>query len=208
MAMVNFPVTFFSMPALMNTPKILKIMKMKNIRVISKIAPVAILSLLITGTAFSQQAASKLSDPEVASVAVVANQIDIGYAQIAKTRSKDAEVLKFAETMINDHNAVLEKAGALVKKLGVTPKDNDVSKKLLADAKKTREMLESKSGEAFDKAYVDNEVAYHKAVIDAVEGLLIPETDNAELKSLLQDVLPALKAHLGHAEMLQKNMAK
>ena len=196
------------MPALMNTPKILKIMKMKNIKVISKIAPVAILSLLITGTAFSQQAASKLSDPEVASVAVVANQIDIGYAQIAKTRSKDAEVLKFAETMINDHNAVLEKAGALVKKLGVTPKDNDVSKKLLADAKKTREMLESKSGNAFDKAYVDNEVTYHKAVIDAVEGLLIPETDNAELKSLLQDVLPALKAHLGHAEMLQRNMAK
>ena len=196
------------MPALMNTPKILKIMKMKNIRVISKIAPVAILSLLITVAAFSQQAASKLSDPEVASVAVVANQIDIGYAQIAKTRSKDAEVLKFAETMINDHNAVLEKAGALVKKLGVTPKDNDVSKKLLADAKKTREMLESKSGNAFDKAYVDNEVTYHKAVIDAVEGLLIPETDNAELKSLLQDVLPALKAHLGHAEMLQRNMAK
>jgi len=196
------------MPALMNTPKFLKIMKMKNIRVISNIAPVAILSLLITGSAYSQQAASKLSDPEVASVAVVANQIDIGYAQIAKTRSKDAEVLKFAETMINDHNAVLEKTGALVKKLGVTPKDNDVSKKLLADAKKTREMLESKSGDSFDKAYVDNEVAYHKAVIDAVEGLLIPETDNAELKSWLQDVLPALKAHLGHAEMIQKNMAK
>ncbi len=181
---------------------------MKNIKIISNIAPVAILSMLITSSAWSQQAASKLSDPEVASVAVVANQIDIGYAQIAKTKSKDAEVLKFAETMINDHNAVLEKAGALVKKLGVTPKDNDVSKKLLADAKKTREMLESKSGEAFNKAYVDNEVAYHKTVIDAVEGLLIPETDNAGLKSLLQEVLPALKAHLGHAEMIQKNMVK
>jgi len=192
----------------MTTPKILKKMKKKNIRIISNIAPVAILSLLISSTGFSQPAPSKLSDPEVASVAVVANQIDIGYAQIAKTKSKDAEVLKFAETMINDHNAVLEKAGALVKKLGVTPKDNDVSKKLLADAKKTREVLESKSGDAFNKAYVDNEVAYHKAVIDAVEGLLIPETDNSELKSLLQDVLPALKAHLGHAEMLQKNLSK
>jgi putative membrane protein len=183
-------------------------MKMKNIRIIPNIAPVAILSLFITGPALSQQAASKLSDPEVASVAVVANQIDIGYAQIAKKKSKDAEVLKFAETMINDHNAVLEKAGALVKKLGVTPKDNDVSKKLLADSKKTREMLEAKSGDTFDKAYVDNEVAYHKAVIDAVEGLLIPETDNAELKTLLQDVVPALKAHLSHAEMIQKNMTK
>ena len=45
-------------------------------------------------------------------------------------------------------------------------------------------------------------------MIAAVEGLLIPETDNAELKELLQNVVPALKAHLGHAEMLQKNMSK
>ena len=110
--------------------------------------------------------------------------------------------------MINDHTAVIEKAVALVKKLGVTPRDNEVSKKLLADSKTTKEMLESKSGEDFNKAYVDNEVAYHKAVIDAVEGLLIPESENSELKALLQNVVPVLKAHLGHAEMLQKNMAK
>jgi len=181
---------------------------MKQTMITRNIGPVAIaLSMLVTFPAFSQER-DKLSDPEVASVAVVANQIDIGYAEIAKKKSKDAEVLKFAETMINDHNAVIEKAAALVKKLGVTPKDNDVSKKLLADSKKTKEMLQSKSGDAFNKAYVDNEVTYHKAVIDAVEGLLIPETDNEELKALLQNVVPALKAHLGHAEMLQKNMNK
>ena len=66
----------------------------------------------------------------------------------------------------------------------------------------------SKSAKAFDKAYIDNEVAYHKAVIDAVEGLLIPQSQNAELKKLLQDVVPALKAHLAHAEMVQKMFAK
>jgi putative membrane protein len=147
----------------------------------------------------------KLSDAEVASVAVVANQIDIAYADIAKEKSKNAEVLKFAETMTNDHKAVLEQAGALVKKLGVTPQDNDVSKKLSADAEKTKKELRSKSAKDFDKAYIDNEVAYHKAVIAAVEGLLIPETENAELKSLLQNVLPALRTHLAHAEMVQKN---
>lgn len=146
----------------------------------------------------------KLSDPEVASVAVTANQVDINYAEIAKKKSKDAEVLKFAETMARDHKAVIEQAVALAKKLGVTPKDNAVSQKLLADAEKTKKSLLAKSGKAFNKAYIDNEVAYHKAVIDAVENLLIPETDNAELKALLQNVLPALKAHLGHAEMIQK----
>jgi putative membrane protein len=106
--------------------------------------------------------------------------------------------------MTNDHKAVIGQASALVKKLGVTPKDNAVSQKLLADAEKTKKELRSKSGKAFSKAYIDNEVAYHKAVISAVEGLLIPESENAELKSLLQNVVPALKTHLEHAEMVQK----
>jgi putative membrane protein len=146
----------------------------------------------------------KLSDAEVAHVAVVANQIDIGYAEIAREKSKDSDILKFAETMTNDHNAVINQASALVKKLNVTPKENSVSQKLLADAEQTKKTLQTKSGKAFNKAYIDNEVAYHKAVISAVEGLLIPEAENAELKALLQNVVPALKTHLEHAEMVQK----
>lgn len=162
--------------------------------------------IMLSFSVFAQS--PPLSDAEVASVAVVANQIDIRYAEIAKERSKDAEVLKFAETMVSDHNAVINQAVALTKKLGVTPKENSVSQQLLSDAEKTKEMLASKSGKEFNKAYIDNEVAYHKAVIAAVEGLLIPETENAELKELLQNVVPALKTHLSHAEMLQKKYAK
>ncbi len=150
----------------------------------------------------------KLSDPEIASVAVVANQIDINYAKIATAKSKNTDVLNFAKTMNDDHTAVIKQAVALVTKLGVTPKDNAVSQKLLSDAEKTKKELRSKSGKTFDKAYIDNEVAYHKAVISAVDGLLIPQSQNAELKKLLQDIIPALKAHLGHAEMLQKTFVK
>ena len=162
--------------------------------------------ILFAGTtAANAQNKPDLTDPEIASVAVVANQIDIGYAEIAAKKSKNAEILDFAATMKRDHNTVIEQAVALAKKLGVTPKDNAVSKKLLADAANTKKTLNKKSGKAFDKAYVDNEVAYHKAGIGAVETLLIPETDNAELKALLQKVVPILKTHLGHAEMVQKN---
>ena len=160
---------------------------------------------LLTPHAMAQQN-PKLSDAEVASVAVVANLIDIDNAKIAQERSKDTDVLKFAETMASDHKAVIEQAAALVKKLGVTPKDNAVSQQLQTDADKAGDMLRSKSGAAFDKAYIDHEVAYHKAVIGAVENLLIPETENAELKELLQNVVPALQAHLEHAQMLQKQL--
>lgn len=150
----------------------------------------------------------KLSDPEIASVAVVANQIDINYAKIAKERSKNNDILKFAQTMSADHSAVIKQAVALVTKLNVTPEDNAVSKKLSADAEKTKKILRAISLKEFNKAYIDNEVSYHKAVINAVEGLLVPQSENAELKKLLQDVVPTLKAHLAHAEMVQKIFAK
>ena len=163
-------------------------------------------SAILAGPAFAQQT-PKLTDPEIASVAVAANQIDINYAKIAKAKSKNADILKFAETMANDHQAVIDQAVALVTKLKVTPKDNAVSKKLLSDAEKTKKMLRSKSGKAFNKAYINNEVAYHKAVIAAVEDLLIPQSQNAELKELLQKVVPTFKAHLEHAEMVQKMFA-
>jgi putative membrane protein len=186
-----------------------KLNKNSSMKLIKTRALMAVAALLCFSLPVTIQAQDKptLSDPEVASVAVVANQIDIAYAAIAKKKSKDAEILQFAQTMTNDHTAVINQAVALAKKLGVTPKSNDVSKKLLSDAEKTKKMLQSKSGKEFNKAYIDNEVAYHKAVISAVETLLIPETENGELKSLLQNVLPALRTHLEHAEMVQKKMA-
>ncbi len=157
--------------------------------------------------AFSQ-GKGELSDPEVAYVAVVANQIDISYAEIAKKQSTNPDVLNFAQTMIRDHNAVIKMASDLATKLGVVPKNNKVAQNLLADAKKTEKKLKSSNGLEFDRKYVNNEVGYHKAVIAAIKDLLIPETENSELKNLLQKVLPALETHLGHAEMLQKKMNK
>jgi putative membrane protein len=175
---------------------------MKHLKTLTMSMMAACTSILLPPA--SAQDNPKLSDEEVAHVAVVANQIDISYADIAKEKSKDAEILKFAETMTNDHNAVIKQASDLVKKLNVTPKENSVSKKLLADAEQTKKTLRTTSGKAFNKAYIDNEVVYHKAVISAVEGLLIPEAENGELKALLQNIVPALKTHLEHAEMVQK----
>ncbi|MEO5909145.1 MAG: DUF4142 domain-containing protein [Ginsengibacter sp.] len=151
-------------------------------------------------------ATQKLTDPEIASVAVTADQIDIDYAAIAKKKSKNAKVLEFAKTMAKDHQSVNDQAVALAKKLSVTPQDNPTTQSLLDGAKTTKEMLNSKSGADFDKAYIDNEVAYHKAAIDVVENTLIPDATNPELKSLLQTALPIFKEHLAHAEMVQKSL--
>lgn len=153
----------------------------------------------------SQPAATKLTDPEIASVAVTADQIDIEYAAIAKEKSKNADILQFAATMAKDHQSVNDQAVALATKLGVTPQDNSLTQSLLTGAASTKTMLNSKTGADFDKAYIDNEVAYHKAAIDVVENTLIPDATNEELKGLLQTALPIFKQHLAHAEMVQKN---
>ena len=150
----------------------------------------------------------KLTDPEIASIAVTADQIDIDYAAIAKEKSKNADVLKFAATMAKDHKSVNDQAVALATKLGVTPQDNPVTQSLLSGATTTKADLNSKTGADFDKAYIDNEVAYHKAAIDLVENKLIVDATNPELKSLLQTALPIFKQHLAHAEMVQNQFTK
>ena len=166
-----------------------------------------LVSFVVTTVSFAQQQ-PQLTDPEIASVAVVANQIDINYADIALKKSSSKEVKEFATRMKKDHSTVIDQAVALVQKLGVTPKDNAVSQSLMASAEKTKSVLNAKPAKEFDKAYIDNEVSYHKAVIATVRGTLIPQAKNAELKNLLETVLPVLETHLGHAEMVQHNFSK
>lgn len=159
-------------------------------------------------TAAAAATPAKLTDPEIASVAVTADQIDIDYAAIAKKKSKNKEVLAFASTMEKDHGNVNKQAVALAKKLGVTPQDNSITQSLLSQAATTKAMLNSKSGSDFDTAYINNEVAYHKAAIEVVENTLIPDATNPELKSLLQSALPIFKGHLEHAEKIQTAISK
>jgi putative membrane protein len=166
----------------------------------------ALIALGSTTALSAQTAPQDLSDPEVAHVAVTANNIDIDLAKLAQKRASNAEVKQFASTMITDHSAVNAKAGALAKKLGVTPQDNSVSQSLLKGAKEAHDSIAPLKGKAFDKAYIDREVGYHQAVLDALDNLLIPTTSNAELKQLLVDVRPAIAAHLEHAKKIQGSL--
>jgi putative membrane protein len=148
--------------------------------------------------------AQSVNDAQIASIVVSANQVDIDAGKLAVTRSSDASVKKFAELMVNDHTGVNKAAIELVTKLRVTPQDNPTSQSLKAGGDKHLARLKTLTGQAFDKAYVDQEVAYHQQVLDAVDTVLIPNAANAELKALLVKVRPAFVAHLQHAKHLQK----
>lgn len=152
--------------------------------------------------------AQTVNDAQIASIVVTANQVDIDAGKLAAASSSNAEVKKFAQLMVTDHTGVNKQAVDLATRLNVTPQDNDTSKSLKAGGEKNVANLKSLQGPAFDKAYVDHEVAYHQSVIDALDKTLIPNASNAELKALLVKVRPAFVAHLEHAKHLQASLGK
>ena len=167
---------------------------MKYARIATAFAAV----LLMTGAASAQ--AAKPNDAQIAHIAYTAGLADIANAEQAVKKSKNKDVLAFAQDMLRDHKAVNDQALALVKKLNVTPQDNDTSKAIAKGQADKRAELAKLDGKAFDKAYADNEVAYHKTVNGALEQTLIPSASNAELKSLLQTGLKIFQGHQQHAE--------
>jgi putative membrane protein len=148
------------------------------------------------------------SDAQIASIVVTANQVDIDAGKLAVSTSHNKDVKAFGQLMITDHTGVNKSAVDLVTRLKVTPEDNATSQSLKSGGDQNLANLKNLKGTAFDKAYVDHEVAYHQQVIDAVDKTLIPNAQNAELKALLVKVRPAFVAHLEHAKTLQAELAK
>ncbi|HJS40908.1 MAG TPA: DUF4142 domain-containing protein [Sphingomicrobium sp.] len=151
-------------------------------------------------------AAAGPSDAEIAHIAYTAGALDAAAAKQALTKSRNAEVRAFAEVMLRDHEAVNDKALALVKKLKVTPADNATSQALARQAKETEAKLAALDGAAFDRAYAANEAAFHRTVNGALKDTLIPSADNAELKGLLETGLTLFGQHQAHAEHLESSL--
>lgn len=146
------------------------------------------------------------SDTQIAHIAYTAGIIDMRYAHLALAKSDNPTVREFAELMLRDHEAVNDKALALLDKLGAAPEDNPTSQQLNANAKAKRAEMSRLSGKAFDRAYAENELAYHQFVNETVEGAFIPAADNAEFKALLGVALEVFQAHEGHAEMMVESV--
>ena len=160
-------------------------------------------SLLLPAAGYAQT----ITDAQIASIVVTANQVDIDAGKLAATNATNARVKAFGERMASDHVGVNKSAVELATKLGVTPQDNPTSQSLKAGGEKNIASLKPLSGAAFDKAYIAHEIAYHAQVLDALDKTLIPNARNAELKALLVKVRPAFVAHLNAATQIQKALA-
>lgn len=164
--------------------------------------------VLAFGTIATVAAAQSPNDAQIAAIVVTANQVDIDAGQLAASNASNAQVKAFGRQMVTDHTGVNKQATELVTKLGVKPEDNPTAQSLKSGGAENVKHLQQLSGAAFDKAYVDHEVAYHQQVLDAVDKTLIPSAKNEQLKALLTKVRPAFVAHLEHAKQLQSSLSK
>jgi putative membrane protein len=160
----------------------------------------------VVGIGTPALAAAGPTDPQIAHIAYTAGSIDIAAAKQALAKSHNASVRVFAQEMVRDHQVVNDKALALVKKLNVTPESNATSEALNKQANAAMKRLGALSGTAFDRAYVENEIGFHKTVNGALESSLIPSAHNAELKSLLETGLTLFREHQVHAEHIATGM--
>jgi putative membrane protein len=176
------------------------------LKIIALSLTTAALAAFTTVHAQTETAAVPPNDAQIAQIVLTADSVDVDYGNLAVKKTKNAQVKAFAETMIRDHTSVNNQATALAKKLGVTPEASDTSKSLKSDGDKEMAKLKALHGAEFDKAYIDNEVAYHESVIGALDKVLLPNAKNAELKNLLESGRPVFVSHLNHAKEVQASL--
>jgi putative membrane protein len=162
-------------------------------------------SLLLSAAAASAQ---DVNDAEIARIVVMANQVDIDAGKLAARQASSVEVKKFANTMVAEHTGVNKQVAKLVARLGLTPQESGVSKDLYDGGQAHVRKLGGLKGTEFDKAYLDREVDFHVALLEAMDKTLIPGATNQQLKALLVRVRPAFVAHLEHAKVVQASASK
>jgi len=150
-------------------------------------------------------APAALTDPNIVYILDNANMLDSAAGSIAATKGTAADVRDFGKRMMRDHHALRKQGQDRAKKLKVTPEApaNDDSK---GQYDKTMATLNGAAkGKDFDKAYIDNEVTYHQALLQTATAAM-NAAQNAELKNLIQKAAPAIQAHLDMAQSIQGKM--
>lgn len=156
-------------------------------------------------TALAQKAAPKLDDPTIVAIFDAANTYDMETGSLAIRKGHSKAVREFGAMLVRDHRNVRAQGRALAKSLKVIPtppKDFALANAHVAAMKSLRGVR----GAAFDHAFLQHEVDFHDAVIDALNKTLLPAIQNAQLKDLVTKVGPAFVAHRDRAQSLLKDL--
>jgi putative membrane protein len=161
----------------------------------------------LAATRSAPERARALDDPTIVAIFDAANTWDMETGALAARKGTTKEVRDYGEMIARDHAAVRQMGRDIATKLHVTPtppKDFGMAKDHAAAMKS----LEAAQGKAFDRAFLQHEVAFHRAVIDAINTTLLPSLHNEEVKDLVKKVAPAFDAHMQAAQNLLDKQVK
>lgn len=119
-------------------------------------------------------------------------EVELG--KLAQQKGNDQAVKSFGERMVTDHSQANDKLMTLAQSMNV-----QLPSKLGKKDQKTLDRLQSKSGDAFDKAYASAMRRDHRMDIREFEHEA-KHGENAQVKEFAQTTLPTLKEHLSLAE--------
>jgi putative membrane protein len=159
-----------------------------------------------------------LSDNEIATVLFTTNTGEIQAGNLALMRAIATQARAFANMMITDHTAAnLQLAGlfespdagdaadgglldARVSADGGFPIDPSwLSQQLVQENTLAMQQLMLVTGRSFDLAYLSNQVAVHSEVLNLIDGILTPESQNPALKAQIAATRTVVAAHLATA---------
>jgi putative membrane protein len=149
----------------------------------------------------------RLTDANIVALLDEANQADSAAGAYALTKATNPEVKAFAKLMMGEHHALRLAGQQLAEKLKVTPQPPANDPVQAAAESEMATLRAAPKGAQFDRTYIDQEVAIHKAVLDLAEQAH-GAAENQELKALIEKAKPVIENHRDQAEELQKKLGK
>jgi putative membrane protein len=145
------------------------------------------------------------TDANIVALLDEANSADSAAGAIAVTKGTNSAVRDFGRRMMRDHHQLRAQGAALAKKLNITPAAPSDDPLMPAAQKHMDNLNSTAKGKDFDKAYIDGEVDIHKAVLETATKAA-GQTQNTELKNLIQKAAPVVQGHLTLAESIQQKL--
>lgn len=143
-----------------------------------------------------------LTDEQIAAITDGANSAEINQAMVARNKSKNSSVQRFAQMMIAHHGDAQKKQA----KLKLKTSESSISQNMLEDNNKTLASLKDKSGADFDRAYIQAQVEGHRKVLDTINNELLPNVKNPDLKAYIQEIKPKVEQHLQLAQETEQQL--
>ena len=125
------------------------------------------------------------------------NNKEIALAELAKTKSENAEIKKMADHIRKDHTEANTKLQTIARKHGVMIGET-------SDTKQQRDIakFQKLSGAQFDQEYAKEMLRGHQKTIAKFEQAA--KGTDSDLQSYVQETLPKLREHLQHAKTAAK----